>query len=75
METLASAGAQAAPNEGQTSAQSDVSGVGLLDASIDIMGTEGRSLSMAFGAWQREQERLANRAWRRPGGLARLAGV
>ena len=48
---------------------------GLLDALLEIAGTEGRSLRWALAAWQREQDRLANRAWRRPGGMARPAGL
>ena len=48
---------------------------GLLDSLIEIMGAEGDSLQGALAAWQREQDRLANRAWRRPGGMARPAGL
>ncbi|HEX5156556.1 MAG TPA: hypothetical protein VFW17_05010 [Ktedonobacterales bacterium] len=48
---------------------------GLLGPLIEIMGAEGDSLHGALAAWQREQDRLANRAWRRPGGMARPAGL
>jgi len=48
---------------------------GLLGSLIEIMGAEGDSLHGALAAWQREQDRLANRAWRRPGGMARPAGL
>ena len=48
---------------------------GLLGPLIEIMGAEGESLHGALAAWQREQDRLANRAWRRPGGMARPAGL
>jgi hypothetical protein len=48
---------------------------GLLGALIEIVGGEGSALSGALAAWQREQDRLANRAWRRPGGMARPAGL
>jgi hypothetical protein len=48
---------------------------GLLGPLIEIMGAEGDSLQGALAAWQREQDRLANRAWRRPGGMARPAGL
>ena len=48
---------------------------GLLGSLIGIMGAEGDSLDGALAAWQREQDRLANRAWRRPGGMARPAGL
>ena len=48
---------------------------GLLCPLIEIMRVEGDSLQGALVAWQREQDRLANRAWRRPGGMARPAGL
>lgn len=48
---------------------------GLLGPLIEIMGAEGETLRGALAAWQREQDRLANRAWRRPGGMARPAGL
>ncbi|HEX5441856.1 MAG TPA: hypothetical protein VFW76_13290 [Ktedonobacterales bacterium] len=48
---------------------------GLLGALLEIVGAEGDSLAGALAAWQREQDRVANRAWRRPGGLARPAGL
>jgi hypothetical protein len=52
-----------------------VSGAGLGDVLLDLVG-EGRILlSHALQAWQREQDRVANRAWRRPGGMARMGGV
>ncbi len=48
---------------------------GLLGALLELVGTEHLTLGHALAAWQREQDRLANRAWRRPGGLARPAGL
>lgn len=48
---------------------------GLLGALIEIVGVEGSPLHGALAAWQREQDRLANRAWRRPGGMVRPAGL
>ena len=52
-----------------------VSGAGLGDVLLDLVG-EGRILlSHALQAWQREQDRVANRAWRRPGGMQRMGGV
>lgn len=48
---------------------------GLLGPLNEIMGAGGDSLQGALAAWQREQDRLANRAWRRPGGMARPAGL
>lgn len=56
---------------GKTSGAAD----GLLGALLEIVGAEGGSLAGALAAWQREQDRLANRAWRRPGGMARPAGL
>lgn len=54
-------------------AEASASGAGLLDALLrsgDIL-----TLRDALTAWQREQDRLLNRSWRRPGGLARPAGL
>lgn len=48
---------------------------GLSDALLEIAGAKNDALLGALAAWQREQDRLANRAWRRPGGMARLAGL
>jgi len=48
---------------------------GLLGALIELVGAEDGSLAGALAAWQLEQDRLANRAWRRPGGMARPAGL
>ncbi len=48
---------------------------GLLDALLELVGAEHLTLGHTLAAWQREQDRLANRAWRRPGGLARAAGL
>lgn len=42
---------------------------------IELAGVEHGDLRAALGVWQREQDRLMNRAWRRPGGLARPAGL
>lgn len=42
---------------------------------IEVAGAESDALLGALAAWQREQDRLANRAWRRPGGMARPAGL
>lgn len=48
---------------------------GISDLLIEIAGAEGDALLGALATWQREQDRLANRAWRRPGGMARPAGL
>jgi hypothetical protein len=42
---------------------------------LELVGTDRLTLGHALAAWQREQDRLANRAWRRPGGLVRPAGL
>lgn len=48
---------------------------GLAPVLIELAGAEHGDLHAALGVWQREQDRLVNRAWRRPGGLARPAGL
>lgn len=48
---------------------------GLSDVLLELAGAQHGSLSRAFAAWQREQDRVLNRAWRRPGGLARPGGL
>lgn len=50
-------------------------GTGLGDVLLELVGAEHGNLRAALTAWQREQDRLSNRAWRRPGGLARPAGL
>jgi hypothetical protein len=47
---------------------------GLLGAVWHLAGP-GDLSGAALSVWQREQDRLANRAWRRPGGLARMGGL
>lgn len=42
---------------------------------LDLAGEGKLGLSHAFSAWQREQDRIVNRAWRRPGGLQRMGGL
>src|SRR5262249_19252766 len=46
---------------------------GLFDALLELGDT--LTLRDALVAWQQEQDRLVNRSWRRPGGLARPAGL
>ena len=48
---------------------------GLTGVILEVVGEHGLSVGQALSAWQREQDRVANRAWRRPGGLARMAGL
>lgn len=48
---------------------------GLGDVLLELVGEGTITLGAALGAWQRDQERVTNRAWRRPGGLARMGGL
>ena len=50
-------------------------GSGLGDVLLELIGAEHATLRSSLAIWQREQDRLLNRAWRRPGGLARPAGL
>ncbi|MEO7001905.1 MAG: hypothetical protein ABI068_08765 [Ktedonobacterales bacterium] len=50
-------------------------GSGLFDALLEVVGAEHLTVRGMFEAWQREQDRAFNRSWRRPGGLARPAGL
>lgn len=54
-------------------AEASASGAGLLD--VLLRSGDALTLRDALAAWQREQDRLLNRSWRRPGGLARPAGL
>jgi hypothetical protein len=47
---------------------------GLLDAVMQLAGA-GALGGTALVTWQREQDCIANRAWRRPGGLQRMGGL
>lgn len=49
--------------------------LGLAPVLLELAGAQHGDLRAALGVWQREQDRLVNRAWRRPGGLARPAGL
>jgi hypothetical protein len=48
---------------------------GLGGAILDLVGEGKLTVAHALAAWTHEQDRLANRAWRRPGGLQRMGGV
>lgn len=50
-------------------------GTGMGDVLLEMVGEGTITLGAALGAWQRDQERVTNRAWRRPGGLARMGGL
>lgn len=54
---------------------SSASEAGLGGAILDLVGEGRLSVSHALSAWTHEQDRLANRAWRRPGGLQRMGGL
>src|SRR5689334_6161595 len=45
---------------------------GLSAVLLEIVGQGSVTTGAAFTAWQREQDRITNRVWRRPGGLARM---
>ncbi len=42
---------------------------------LALTGAERGALHGALAAWGRQRDQALNRVWRRPGGLARLAGV
>ncbi len=48
---------------------------GLADVILELAGADHAGLRATLTAWQREQDRILNRAWRHPGGLARPAGL
>lgn len=48
---------------------------GLEGALLDLVGEGRLSAAHALAAWTHEQDRLANQAWRRPGGLQRMGGL
>lgn len=73
---VAAAAAGAAPaRELAVPAERPGGDAGLAAVLIELAGVERGDLRVALAVWQREQDRLMNRAWRRPGGLARPAGL
>lgn len=48
---------------------------GLGGALLDLVGEGKLTVAHALAAWTHEQDRLANRAWRRPGGMVRMGGL
>ena len=48
---------------------------GLGGALLDLVGEGTLTVAHALAAWTHEQDRLANRAWRRPGGMVRMGGL
>lgn len=52
-----------------------LSQVGLSGILIDLINHGSVSVGHTFQAWQREQDRITNRTWRRPGGLQKAAGL
>lgn len=48
---------------------------GLGGVLLDLVGEGTVKLSGVLAAWARESERITNRTWRRPGGLAKLGGL
>jgi hypothetical protein len=45
------------------------------DGALTLVGAEQAALHDALSAWSATQDAAANRAWRRPGGLTRMAGL
>jgi len=56
-------------------ALSSVSEVGLTPLLAELVNHGSVSLTTTLSAWQREQDRITNRTWRRPCGLYRPAGL
>lgn len=54
---------------------SGASAEGLTGALLDLVGEGHITAHHALSAWAHEQDRIANRAWRRPGGLVRMGGL
>lgn len=48
---------------------------GLFDVLVELVGGKNISLGKAMQLYSGEQDRIANRLWRRPGGLARTSGL
>ena len=59
----------------ELSGMDTASAEGLGGALLDLVGEGKLTVAHALAAWTHEQDRLANRAWRRPGGLQRMAGL
>lgn len=49
--------------------------VGLTPILAELVNHGNVTLGHTLGAWQREQDRITNRTWRRPGGLQKPAGL
>ena len=49
--------------------------VGLSSVLLDLVGASPQALHQGLVAWQREQDRVSNRAWRRPGGMVRMGNL
>lgn len=45
------------------------------DELLELVGAEQATLHDALQAWGTAQDQAANRVWRRPGGLTRMAGL
>lgn len=58
-----------------TAGRSGASSPGLFDVILELVGAQHVTLRQTLTLWQREQDRTLNRTWRRPGGLARPAGL
>ena len=47
----------------------------LPEVALTLVGAEQTTLGAALHAWDAARDLAANRAWRRPGGLTRMAGL
>lgn len=65
----------AAPGTGASSLVELDAGSAISAVLLELAGEGKLPLTSALAAWQREQDRIANRAWRRPGGMARMGLV
>lgn len=63
------------PATGGMTAHELIAGAGLSSVILNLVGENPASLASGLVAWQREQDRITNRAWRRPGGMARMGGL
>lgn len=60
---------------GGSSAKDLLADAGLSSVLLELVSEGVSSLAQGLAAWQREQDRVTNRAWRRPGGMARMGGL
>lgn len=69
------AGAVAGVGDGVAPLRALVAGQSSQGVLLTLAGAEHAALREVFQAWSAAQDQAANRAWRRPGGLAQMAGL